>query len=461
MYRSESGGADMDRAKGATWTKYLSYLSINFGFSLLGMAATMLLMYYYTDVLALPALAVSVILFSARLFDGAIDPFLGHYMDKRSTRLGKYRGYVIYWGPPACVAFALMFFAPPFTGGGRIAWCMLLYLAFTLAFSFVEIASLPMLASFSSWESRSAGNTLKISGCILATLLVALFSMNLVQVLGNGSEQAGYSRMALLFAGVVLTALLIGGLCFREGEGTPTPVDMGVTCSARKAILIVLREKSIVALLCMHLCMDAASAFKMQAGIYYLKYNIGRQDLISLFWTSSIVVSLLTQPLVFYCSRRVNLRTLMVYGCIVSAGAMLMIGLSGNSIPMIITGNCIFGMASAFPANLVFFHMVELSELLGKKQGSPFGGVVNSFMGLASRVGGSVASALLSLILFLTAYTPNQAQTGWTLTGIWIGFVALPVIVLISGGVFASVSFRSFDAEISLQRSAELLSREM
>ena len=446
----------------AAWKNYLSYSAINFGFSLLGMTASMLLMYYYTDVLLLPASAVSVILFLARMFDGVIDPFLGHYMDKRTTKFGKYRGYVIYWAPVACIAFVLMFSAAPFTGTGKALWCLLLYLVFTLTFSFVEIASLPMLASFDTVKSRLAGNTLKISGCIAATLLAAMLAFKLVQVLGNGFEASGYARMALLFGGVALAALLLGGLGFREGDyaaaANPTATEGDDT--AKEAILAVLREKSILFVLLMYLCLDAASAFKMQAGIYYLKYNLERQDLTSLFLTSSIAMSLLAQPLVFYCARRVSVRCLMVHGCATSAAAMLMIGLSGSSVALLIAGNCLFGVASAFPANLIFAYMVDLFEGLGEKRGKPFGGVVNAFIGLSSRVGGSLASGLLSLILLATAYTPNKEQAGLALWGIAAGFIVLPVLLLILGSVFAALSFRTFEAEASLPHACNLLSNK-
>lgn len=443
------------------WRKYLSYSCINFGFSLLGMAAATLLMYYYTDVLMLPTLAVSGILFLARLFDGAIDPLLGHYMDGRTTKLGKYRGYVIYWAFPMCLAFVLMFSAAPFGGNAKVVWCLSLYLLFTLSFSFVEISSLPMLASFDTRARRSAGNTLKITGCIVATLAVAMFSMKLVRVLGNGSEQLGYFRMAILLSGTALASVLSGGLCFREGHYTvETAVDGGTGGGAGEAALAALREKSIFFLLCMYLCLDAASAFKVQAGIYYLKYNVGRPEWTALFLTSSIMMSLLAQPLVFCCSRRINPRILTVYGCGVSAVAMLAIGLFGSSIALLIGANCVFGVASAFPANLVFSQMAELAEQLGRKQGRPFGGVVNAFIGLASRLGASLAGGVLSLILFVTAYRPNEAQSDRTLLGISIGFIVLPILALLLGSISASVSFRAFEAESSLRAAGDLLPDE-
>ncbi|MDL2263335.1 MFS transporter [Synergistaceae bacterium OttesenSCG-928-I11] len=449
----------------ATWKKYFAYSSINFGFSLLGMTVATLLMYYYTDVLMLPAVAVSVILFSARLFDGVVDPFLGHYMDKRSTKLGKYRGYVIYCGPLACITFLLLFAGAPFTpfmGIARIVWCLLLYLAFTLAFSFIEVASLPMLASFETREKRSTANTLKIAACIAATLLAVIFSAKLVQLFGSRSEQSGYARMAAAFAFVAFVSLLFGGFGFREDHYANTSAEETTgTLDTKRAIATVLRERSIFFLLSMYLCVDAAAAFKMQAGIYYLKYNLARPELTGLFLGSSIVVSLLAQPLVLLCSHRFEVRTLMVYGCFISAAAMLLIGLSGSSVTMIIAFNCVYGLASAFPANLVFSHMVDLSDQLGKKEGKPYGGVVNAFIGLASRVGASLASALLSLILFATAYVPNQTQSGKTLLGIAVGFVALPVATLLLGGGCAAWSFRGIRGmEPRPEPSAEFFSSE-
>lgn len=433
---------------------YLSYASINFGFALLGTTVSSLLMYYYTDVIALPALAVSGILFVARLFDGAVDPLLGCYMDGRTTRLGKYRGYVLYWAVPMCASFALLFVSVPFGGAARIIWCLSVYLLFTLAFSFIEISSLPMLASFSGGQSRSAGNTMKIFASVLATLIATLFSLELVNLLGGGSEQVGFARMAAVFAVVVLAAVLIGGARMKEGPyATADAPDKGV--SRRGAILAVLKEKNIVFLLCMCLCMDAATAFKMQAGIYFLKYNMGRQDMTTLFLSTSIAASLLVQPLVYYLSKRVRLRSLMVWGCAAAAGAFLLIGLSGGSIALFMLGNCLYGMASAFPANLAYARMADLSDGLSARRGRPFGGVVNSFLGLASRIGSSAASALLTAILSLTAYVPNAAQSDRALLGISVSFLTLPVLALALGGLFAALAFHSFGRKAEAAPPAE------
>ncbi|MDL2228887.1 MFS transporter [Treponema sp. OttesenSCG-928-L16] len=445
----------MSRTISSVWRNRLAYSSINFGFSLLAMTVTTLLMYYYTDVLILPAITVSGILFSVRLFDGIIDPFIGHYMDKRTTKFGKYRGYIIYWTVPMCAAFVLMFLTVPFTGAGRTLWCLLLYAVFTLSFSFVEISSLPILASLGCQETRSANNTWKIFGCILATLIAALFALKLVQVLGKGSEQAGYFRMALLFAALVLTVLLTGGFKLREGRyAMPAAGVPHEGFGALRAALTALKEKNVLFLLCMYLCLDAAMALKIQGGIYYLKYNINRQDLITLFLTTSIAASLLIQPAVFCLSKRIHACTLMVCGCIISALAMLIIGLSGSSAALFIAANCIFGMASAFPANLAFSRMADLSEQLAKKHGKPFGGVVNSFLGLASRIGTSSASGLLSIILAAAAYKPNMVQNDYALRGISIGFVTLPILSLTLGGLFAILTFHPFE-EKALSRNTQ------
>lgn len=422
----------------------VAYSSVNFGFSLLAVTVSTLLMYFYTDVLLLPAAAVSGILFVARLFDGVVDPFLGYYMDRRTTRLGKYRGYIVYWALPMCAAFVLIFLPVPLTGNGRILWCLLLYLFFTLSYSFVEISSLPILASFGNPNERSAGNAFKVAGCIIGALLASSVSLQLIHILGDGSEQTGYFRMALLFAAVVLVAVLAGAGNLREGNHAADSLESGQkNATPREALGMVLKDKAIVSLLCMYLCLEAASAFKMQAGIYYLKYNLGRQDLTALFLAVPIAVSLLTQPLIYFLSKRIRLRNLMIGGSAISAVGILIIGFSGAYTPLMMAGNILFGMASAFPANLVYIYMAELSDRLSAENGTFFGGVVNSLLGLSSRVAGSIAGAFITLILFVTAYTPNESQSVQTLRGIAFSFIAMTILALALSGFFAAASFRA------------------
>lgn len=52
-------------------------------------------MYYYQDVLGLPATFVGLILMIARVFDAFNDPFMGVLVAKTRTRWGRFRPWIL------------------------------------------------------------------------------------------------------------------------------------------------------------------------------------------------------------------------------------------------------------------------------------------------------------------------------------------------------------------------------
>ena len=51
---------------------------------------------YYTNVLKLPLIFVLLLMLGARVWDAINDPLMGMLSDKRTTKLGKLKGYIVY-----------------------------------------------------------------------------------------------------------------------------------------------------------------------------------------------------------------------------------------------------------------------------------------------------------------------------------------------------------------------------
>jgi len=135
-------------------SEYLNYSVISFGTSLLTLTVSTYILYYYTDVLLFPLELVTVLLFACRFFDGAIDPVIGFYMERRHSRFGKYRGYIIFWALPASIFHAAMFSPPSLTGTPLVAYCFVLYLFWAVAHSMIECAHSPMLITINGSPER-------------------------------------------------------------------------------------------------------------------------------------------------------------------------------------------------------------------------------------------------------------------------------------------------------------------
>ena len=418
----------------------LSYAAIGFAYSLIVTTIGSFILYFYTDVLLLPAAAVSLLLFVVRFFDGAIDPLIGHYMDRRKAQSGKYRDYILRWTVPFCALSFLLFLPAPFAGyGGMLAWCYAVYLLWSLSGSIIESASLPLLVTMSRAPAeRRTNNTIKITGGILATLAARYLTLHLVRIFGGGSERLGFPLTMALFVAVALAALLLGAPRISERNYTAAQ-----PFSLRKTALALLRHKPLLFLVLFFLCAQLGSSIKGQAVIYYMKYYVNRQDLTPIFLVIGVVSSLLMQPVIMWLSKRCSLTTLIVMVHGGGALSMLVMGFAGPSLPLLMCGNILYGITTAFPANLVYVYMADVSDSLSARTGGSFIAVMGSFLGLASRLGLSLAGAVIALVLYLTSYTPNAEQSGEALLGIQIAFVLLTCLFYSLAALFAHLSARA------------------
>jgi hypothetical protein len=81
----------------------------DFGFNLVVQAAAVHLMFFFTDVYAIPAAAAGTISLVSKIWDAVIDPGLGMLVDRTRTRWGSKRPYLLFGAVPAGAAVFLLF----------------------------------------------------------------------------------------------------------------------------------------------------------------------------------------------------------------------------------------------------------------------------------------------------------------------------------------------------------------
>src|SRR3546814_20101918 len=72
------------------WRK-ISLGSGDLAFNLYWQSSSLFLLYFYTDVLGVPATIAGTIYMAALIWDAVIDPVVGWAADRRRTRMGRYR----------------------------------------------------------------------------------------------------------------------------------------------------------------------------------------------------------------------------------------------------------------------------------------------------------------------------------------------------------------------------------
>ena len=146
----------------------LAYGFGDFGFSLPYNMVSGFLLYYYTNIVHLPAAAVGTIFLLARLLDVVIDMLVGIAVDKTRSRWGRTRPYFLFTAIPYVAIFIAVFSMPDWGQNAQ------------LVYAFVTFK---LLGIFMSLQKNSFRTDLVLAAVLVTALLsVALFGLtHLVQ----------------------------------------------------------------------------------------------------------------------------------------------------------------------------------------------------------------------------------------------------------------------------------------
>lgn len=413
----------------------VSYAAYNFGQTSLSMFVSTYIMYYYTDVLLIPAVIVSQLLLFGRLFDGIVDPFIGYFMDRNKKTGEKYKGYIIK-AAPLLIIFSILLFTPlPLGVKQAVPVCFFTYILWSACFSVLESSGGALAVSLSAnEEQRRQLSTFRMVSSILATLLATFSVQLLVQGLGGGNEKQGYFYTMLLFASVSFFMIMPAPFILKERNYKTTN-----RLSVKKCLTVLTKNKRLILFILMYSLNQIASTMKSQMAIYYFKYAFDSIELVSIFFLIGRLASLSAQPFILYLSKRVKIINLMIFGYFFAAAPMLCV-LFVKSSPWTIIMLCsISSLFSAFPANLAFTYSAQIADEISNISDNSFSGIVVSLIGLSSRIGSSLGGFIAVGVLALADYVPNVQITGTAMLALQISFIGLTVAAYSLSGISAII----------------------
>ncbi|MDQ1231802.1 MFS transporter [Sphingomonas sp. SORGH_AS_0879] len=187
----------------------VSYGFGDMGTSLAYNMASGFLLFYYTNIIGLPAAAVGTVFLVARLMDAVIDVLVGIAVDKTRTRWGRTRVYFLVTAIPYALLTVAVFSMPTWSQGAQLVYAFVTFKALGIVMSLQAIpytALMPMMTLDGKERLRLSG--LRSIGTATGVVLGTAAVMPLVGVLGGGDQRRGFTLVAMLFAVVGLLCTL-------------------------------------------------------------------------------------------------------------------------------------------------------------------------------------------------------------------------------------------------------------
>jgi GPH family glycoside/pentoside/hexuronide:cation symporter len=201
-------------------------------------------MFYCTNMLQIPLMAVGTLMFLCRFWDASNDLIIGALIDRTHTKTGKVHPWLKTYLVPTGIFMWLMFAAPKsLPAAGRVAWVSIAYFVYTWCFTACNLgygAILPLMTK--DQKDRSMLATFRFVGVYIGMYAVQLGFLPLVALLGDklfsGDRTYGYTIIAAIYAvvGASFFVVLYRGCPEKVYlENLEDDLKRGITLEDRKA----------------------------------------------------------------------------------------------------------------------------------------------------------------------------------------------------------------------------------
>lgn len=185
---------------------------------------------YYLNVLQLAPMFVLLLMLLARVWDAINDPLMGMIVDRRTTKRGKMRPYIIYASIPIGVLTILMYLSPNMDKTSLMIYSAIVYIAWGMIYTMADVPfwSLPNVMTPNAEERSSTISFSRILngiGSAVPEVLFLVIGLVLPNILGasDGLEYNKTKYLIMAIFTVVIGIILYANSYFHVKERVVLP----------------------------------------------------------------------------------------------------------------------------------------------------------------------------------------------------------------------------------------------
>ncbi len=421
------------------------------GFSLTSTILGAYFAIFLTDVVGIAPRIAAAAIFVGRSWDYINDPLIGHISDRTRTRWGRRRPFLLFGPLPFALAFALLWFRPPWGSDLALAvYYAIAYVVFDAAATFVYMPYFALTPELTSdYDERTALTSYRMFFSIFGSLVA--FTIPLMIVGSFTPENAPrVLTMGLIFGIVSALPLLLTFFGTRE---RPEFVAQAQP-SLRQSLRAARQNRPFVFGLIIFLLTWVSVSVLESTLLYFVKYVVQREPQSDLIMAVIFITAIFALPFWEWASRHWSKRWAYIGGIAFWAVVQIvMITLTPATALPLLLFLCVLagigvGAAHVIPWSIIP-DAIEWDEL---QTGERHEGMFYSLITLVQKIASSIAIPLVLLLLDVTGYVPNAAQQPVSaLWGIRIVIGPIPAALLCGGILFA------FLYPLSRERHAQIV----
>lgn len=408
------------------------------------------ILFYYTNVVLLPAAAVGTMLLLTRVLDAVVDPMVGILVDKTRSRWGRARPYLIAGSVPFVIVTFLTFSVPL---GSTSAMLIYAYITFTLAgmlFSLLYIpynAMLPLITSDPAEKLRIS--SLRAIGASLGSIVMYSSMMYLVNTLGGHNQRLGFSITSAIMGTTTALSML---LVFRTTRERPLESANAQRQSLRVGLNGMIHNPIWLRVSALALLIFIRLGAMVSATVYFAIDVLRSPHAISWLFSSLSVSILIGGYIAKPLLAKLGLRLGNVLSIGLSIALTLGMALSIDHLWSFAVCYCLSNISIGVQSTTMFVMTADSVDYQEQLYGHRTEGMLTSALSFATKVGMAIGGSAVAFSLALVHYHPD-AVTEAARHGITMVYFGVPVLIAIAQLLLMN-AYRPASGSVPLQPAA-------
>ncbi|HIY93184.1 MFS transporter [Companilactobacillus sp. HBUAS56275] len=406
-------------------TERISYGLSDAADNLVFQMMTTYLLFFYTDVFGLTASEVAILFVVARAADVFESLIIGILIDNTHSRWGKSRPFFLWYSFPYVIFAILTFVTPNFLPhSGKLIWAYITYLGLGFFYTAVNLPITSILPTMTNNEQETTllGVIRQFSGSSVQ-IIVAVFTIPLVNLFGNGNQQKGFLGTIILF-GIISLALILNTFFHVRERYTDDSISHQPLVKVWKMLK---QNRPWIVISVVIFLYWLTTSIKNQTTIYYFKYVLHDENLVSIA-NSFTLTALIGVVAIYFVSAKLGKKHTMLLGIIIAFIGQVIItaGAYSKNLALIFSGIFINGIGGGFIIGLVSI-MIADTIRYGTSMGIQAEGVLASTDDFGVNLGLGLGGLITAESLELSGYVSNKAQSATTISAINLNYALIPL----------------------------------
>ena len=409
----------------------LSYALGDAGFNFYWAPMSAFLMIYLTDVVGLGVATVALLIVVMRFIGAFADPLFAAIIDRTHTDYGRYRPWFLWLALPLAASGVLAFSTSGLPAGARVPAVFASIIMFNLFYTAANVAYNALSGVITSNpKQREILLSIRFFGAFLTAAGITWLTPKLVGFPGPHQEALGWQFAMTIFG--VAASLVLGNLFLHTRERFAFASEPRATPLGDIKDLVTSRPW--VVLFIQAFLMTIASMLHTGLTPYYVKYLMGRADLVPVFiavYTCGLAAGAgLCPVLTRWLDQRQAVALMLGLSCLCGLG-FYVVPAGRMELSFILQALC--GTAFGTVSTLTFAMYGDTADFNAVRTGHRATAMTFSGIMFSKKIGAALAAAFIGWGLSVHGFTANAAASPALLASIRLLIGVAPAALSVLG----------------------------